>query len=134
MRKCQQVVLASTNRKKFEEIASLLMPYPSLELLPIQRLIRNADKLQLVEVYSTYRENAIAKARLAHHGCHYPILADDSGLEVEALGGRPGIKSHRYASAATTSSQDQANRAQLLEELAHQSNRRARLVCVLVLL
>ena len=97
MRLSNRVLLATLNRNKFEEFQALLSSHPEIELVPADQLIRNPAKLQQVESHNTYLENAIAKARLANQASHYPSLADDSGLEVLALDGRPGVRSHRYA-------------------------------------
>ena len=135
MRVVNKIVLASLNPHKFLEFRSLLSVYPEVELLSVEGLIRNANKLDTVETHQSYLENALAKARLANQGCHYPSLADDSGLEVIALQGRPGVKSRRYATAKAGQSQDQANVQKLLEELQNkpESERQARFVATLAL-
>jgi XTP/dITP diphosphohydrolase len=135
MRVCNQIVLASMNPHKFLEFRSLLTQHPEFEFLSIEGLIRNSDKLDLVETHDNYLENATAKARLANRGCHYPCLGDDSGLEVEALGGRPGVKTRRYATPKAGQSQDQANIEKLLSELQGKSasERQARFVATLSL-
>ncbi len=134
MRLSNKIVLASLNREKFEEMQALLAAYPQVELAQASEFIRNADKLAYVERYDTYFENAVAKARLANAGCHYTSLADDSGLEVEALNGKPGVRSHRYASPKAGFTQDQANVELLLSEIRGAATRNARFVCTLVLL
>jgi XTP/dITP diphosphohydrolase len=133
MRLVNQIVLASTNREKFEEFRSLFSSYPGIELLRAEQILRNASKLGFVERYDTYLENAMAKARLANQGTHYPTLADDSGIEVEALDGRPGVRSHRYAIPKAGMSQDQANVDLLLSEMKNTPVRNARFVCTLAL-
>jgi XTP/dITP diphosphohydrolase len=135
MRVCNQIVLASMNPHKFLEFRSLLSQHPEFELLSIEGLIRNADKLDLVETHDNYLDNATAKARLANRGCHYPCLGDDSGLEVQALGGRPGVRTRRYSSPKEGQSQDQANIEKLLSELQGKtgSERQARFVATLSL-
>lgn len=134
MRLSNKIVLASTNREKFEEMQALMAAYPGVELVPADEVIRNADKLKYAERFDTYLENAVAKARLANTGCHYPCLADDSGLEVDALKGKPGVRSHRYATPKATMTQDQANVEFLLSELKGASTRSARFTCTLVVL
>lgn len=109
------------------------MTYPELEVVPAEEVIRNARNLQFAERHETYLENAVAKARLANQASHYPILADDSGLEVTALEGKPGVRSHRYATPKPHLSQDQANVELLLQELKGKS-RDGKFVCTLVLL
>ncbi|MBU6374567.1 MAG: RdgB/HAM1 family non-canonical purine NTP pyrophosphatase [Bdellovibrionales bacterium] len=135
MRVVNKIVLASLNPHKFLEFRSLLSHYPEVELLSVEGLIRNAGKLDSVETHPSYLENALAKSRLANQGCHYPCLADDSGLEVISLQGRPGVKSRRYALPKAGQSQDHANVQKLLEELQGkpESERQARFVATLAL-
>lgn len=135
MRASHVVVLASTNLDKLAEFKALLKPYGEIELISADEIIRNPEKLGLVEKFETYEENAIAKARLANQGSHYPCLADDSGLEVQALEGKPGVRTRRYAIPTAGQSQDQANIAKLLQELKGVSGERraARFACSLAL-
>ncbi len=135
MRVANTIVLASTNRHKFEEFETLFKKYPELKIVPVQDYIRNSEKLGLVETSDQYLENAMAKARTCNHGCHYPSLADDSGIEVMALEGRPGVRSHRYAIPKFGQTQDQANMAKLLDEMKNvqTTQRSARFVCHLAL-
>ena len=79
---------------------------------------------------ATFEENARLKALYYSRHSDEPVLAEDSGLEVEALGGAPGVRSARYAGEAAT---DAENNARLLEELKGVSDRRARFVSVVVL-
>jgi XTP/dITP diphosphohydrolase len=127
MRTSPTFVFASTNLNKFIEMRSLLAKYPGIELVSPVGRIRNADKIGAVEVHSTYLENAAAKARLVNLACHFPALADDSGLEVMALEGRPGPRSARYAEKGET------NTEKLLRELKGKTEREARFVCSLAL-
>jgi XTP/dITP diphosphohydrolase len=122
MRASPKIVFASTNYDKFREMKALVAKYPGVELISPDGLVRNADKIGVVETHSTYLENAVAKARLVNQGCHYPTLADDSGVEVFALDGQPGVRSAR---AWTPDS--------LLVAMKGQSNREARFVCTLAL-
>lgn len=122
MRTVNQIVLASTNYGKYLEMKALLAKVPGLELLRPEDLIRNADKIGAVETHATYLENAAAKARLVNQGCHYPALADDSGLEVLALEGKPGVRSAR-----------DWDIEKVLNGIKGQSNRDARFVCELAL-
>lgn len=135
MRTAHTVVLASNNRHKLEEFTALFSPYSEIKIVPAGEFIRNADKLSLVETSDHYYDNAIAKARACNHGCHYPSLADDSGLEVDALEGRPGVRSHRFAIPRAGETQDQANVNKLLQELSKTpiEKRTARFVCHLAL-
>ena len=79
----------------------------------------------------TFEENALAKARYFHRISGLPAVADDSGLEVAALGGAPGVHSKRWSSRTDVSGQalDDENNALLLRRLERASDRRARYVC-----
>jgi len=90
MRKTNEIIFASQNGHKLLEMRALFAKYPEFEIVSPEGVLRNPAKIGAVEIYSTYAENSAAKARLVNHGCHYPALADDSGLEVAALGGKPG--------------------------------------------
>lgn len=85
-----------------------------------------------LETADTFEENALAKARYFARLSGGPVVADDSGLEVEALGGRPGVRSKRWSGRNDLSGEalDEANNRLLLEELSGKTNRRARYVCV----
>ncbi len=105
-------VLATRNRGKVRELLPLLAA-TGLELA-----LRTVDELapgvELREDGTTFEENALAKARQAAAATGLPALADDSGLEVEALGGEPGVYSARYAGLP---SDDERNNRKLLEAL-----------------
>jgi XTP/dITP diphosphohydrolase len=122
MRNASQIVFASTNDHKLIEMKALLSKVEGLELISPAGLLRNADKIGAVEVHSTYLENAAAKARLVNQGCHFPALADDSGLEVLALEGKPGVRSAR-----------DWNLEKVLTATKGAANREARFVCALAL-
>jgi len=133
MRVSNKIVIATGNNGKFDEFKALFRAYPEIQPAMASEIIRNISKLGRAEIYNTYLENAIAKARLTNLACHYPVLADDSGLEVDALGEKPGIKSARYAPFQPHMTQDQANTQLLLKEIGN-GPRTARFVCTLVLL
>jgi XTP/dITP diphosphohydrolase len=121
-----RVVLASGNAGKLRELAALLAPL-GLELLSQEAL----GVAPVPETGATFRDNALLKARHAAQATGLAALADDSGLEVDALGGRPGVYSARYARAGAS---DAENLARLLEELAAVPPplRAARYRCVIV--
>lgn len=123
-----RLVLASGNRGKLAELRELLGGLP-LSLLALSDFTAEAAD----ETASTFVENAILKARFAAAASGLPALADDSGLEVDALAGAPGVRSARYAGPAAD---DAANRARLLQQLADvpTDRRTARFRCVLVYL
>ena len=83
----------------------------------------------VAEPYSTFVENALAKARHAAACVGAPALADDSGLCVDSLGGAPGVWSARFAGEGAS---DQSNNAELLRRLAGVTQRRAHFTCVMV--
>ena len=135
MRATHNIVLASNNRHKLEEFRALFKNYEDVVVLPARDFIRNSDKLALLEKDESYLENAIIKARHGNSASHYPCLGDDSGLEISALDGKPGVRSARYAPTQVGLSQDQANLEKVLEELkGHPMNQRsARMICHLAL-
>ncbi len=85
-----------------------------------------------IETFETFEENAAAKARYFFAVSGLPTVSDDSGLEVLALGGRPGVRSKRWAGRTDLDGRalDAANNAKLLEALRGYHDRRARYVCV----
>lgn len=121
----QKIILASGNAGKLREFQQLLADC-GFDVIPQSAYqIDNADETGL-----TFVENAIIKARHACQHTGLPAIADDSGLEVDALNGRPGIYSARYAS---TQASDSANNTKLLQELndVMEDQRTARYHCVL---
>ena len=84
-----------------------------------------------LETAATFEENALAKARYFQRRLGVPVVADDSGLEVLALGGAPGVLSKRWSGVTTLTGQalDDANNALLLDRLRAHDDRRARYVC-----
>jgi XTP/dITP diphosphohydrolase len=93
----------------------------------------SADE-ETLEGFPTFEENALAKARYFRDRTGMPVVADDSGLEVEALGKRPGVHSKRWSGRADLVGQalDDANNALLVQSLDGVADRRARYVCVAV--
>lgn len=121
----QKIVLASGNAGKLREFQQLLAGC-GFEVLPQSAFnLSNADETGL-----TFVENAILKARHACAHTGLPAIADDSGLEVDALNGRPGIYSARYAGVDPS---DAENNAKLVQELSgvEAAQRTARYHCVL---
>jgi XTP/dITP diphosphohydrolase len=118
------VVLASGNPGKLRELGQVLAPL-GLALQPQSRY----GVPEVEESGLSFVENAIIKARAAAQHSGLPAIADDSGLEVDALNGAPGIHSARYSGAG-----DAANNARLLRELGDtpHEQRTARFQCVLV--
>jgi XTP/dITP diphosphohydrolase len=128
-----QIVLASNNRKKLQELQALLQPTPGPVTLTPQSAF---DIPEAEESGLTFVENAILKARHASQLTGLPAIADDSGLEVDALDGAPGIYSARFAAApGEGNSDDEANNALLLARLKDipRAKRTARFQCAIVL-
>lgn len=119
------IVIASNNQHKVQEIAQIL---PATYTLSPQSEFNIGS---VAETGLTFVENAILKARHACEQSGLPALADDSGLEVDALSGEPGIYSARYAGEGSS---DAANNEKLLAAMTGQSNRAACFRCVIVLL
>ncbi len=119
-------VLASNNAGKLKEFSELLAPM-SVSIKP-QREFGVEDA---IEDGLSFIENAIIKARHASKATGLPALADDSGLEVDALQGAPGIYSARYASMDGGEKSDTANLEKVLAEMVGNPNRTARFHCVL---
>lgn len=103
----RDLILATNNRHKFEEISSMLRDAP-VRLIPLWEISEPPD---LKEEGSTYAENAAQKALMVVRQTGKWALGDDTGLEVEALGGEPGLYSARYAGEGVTFAQ---NRSKLL--------------------
>ncbi len=124
----QEVVLASGNRGKLRELQQRLGETGLVLRSQAEFEVPEADETGL-----TFVENALLKARNAARHTGLPAIADDSGLSVDALGGRPGIYSARFAGAGAS---DADNNAKLLELLAGtpEAERGAEFICALVYL
>lgn len=121
-----KVVVASRNHHKVREISVILAEMGlSIETVPIDAI---APQAQLVEDESTFEGNAVAKAKQAAMACGLPALADDSGIEVDALGGAPGVRSARWSGEPCD---DTRNNQRMLQEMAQvpQPNRTGRYRC-----
>lgn len=120
------MLLASNNAHKLTECRRLLANSP-LNLISAEEL---GIQLDVDESGDTFNENAQLKARAFSYETDLPVIADDSGLEVDALGGRPGIHSSRFEGLRS----DSARNTRLLEMLAGtpREGRQARFRCVIV--
>lgn len=120
------IILASGNSKKLKELSSILEPF-SLQLEPQG----NFEVSDAIEDGLTFVENAIIKARHACKITGFPSIADDSGIEVDYLKGKPGIYSARFAGEHCD---DQDNLLKLLSELKNvpDKQRTARYQCIIV--
>ncbi len=120
-----KVVVATHNRGKLGEFRRLFADVPGLELVSLDDV---GCELDVVEDRDTFRGNALKKAIEIAQAVGLPALADDSGIEVDALGGEPGVYSARYAGEDAT---DKANNQKLLRKLDGARDRSARFRCVL---
>jgi len=121
-----KVVLATKNPHKVEEILAILGDIPGIEWLTF----REISFSDVEEVGETLEENAVLKATAVARETGLPALAEDTGLEVEALGGAPGVRSARFAG---EDKDYRANNEKLLRLLEGVRNRRARFRTVAVL-
>lgn len=128
-----KIVFATNNQHKLSEIRSILGE--SIEVLSLKDIGCDVD---IPETGQTLEENALQKAQYIYDHYHISVFADDTGLEVDALNGAPGIYSARYASmeagAHEASHDAEANMSRLLRELGENNNRRARFRTVIALI
>lgn len=120
-----KLLAATGNKGKLREIRQLL-PAPAYEVLGLADVTVAGEP---VEDGQTFSENARIKAIFYAAQVSLPVIADDSGLCVDALDGAPGVFSARYAGPG---SDDRSNNARLLREMAGKTNRAARFVCAVV--
>ena len=131
-----KIVFATNNQHKLSEIRSILGD--SIEVLSLKDIGCDVD---IPETGTTLEENALQKAQYVYDHYHIDCFADDTGLEVDALNGAPGVYSARYASMASDSGQtcpashdSEANMTRLLKELGNNNNRKARFRTVIALI
>jgi len=124
-----KLVLATKNKNKIIEIRNKFSGMPDLELIPQTDFPNSPD---VIEDGSTYEENARKKALLIADFTKLPVMADDSGLEVEALGKRPGVYSARYGDDRFS---DTERNLLLLKEMQNipGDKRNAKFICVIAL-
>ena len=134
-----KIVFATNNQHKLSEIRSILGD--SLEVLSLKDIGCDGD---IPETGTTLEENALQKAQYVYDHYHIDCFADDTGLEVDALNGAPGVYSARYAAlpdnpvksgnAGLVSHDSEANMTRLLYELGNNNNRKARFRTVIALI
>jgi XTP/dITP diphosphohydrolase len=122
-----RVLLATTNQGKVAELSQIMVG-TGIDLVGLG----DSESTELIETGTTFSENALLKAVHYHRMSSLPTSADDSGLEVEALKGAPGVRSARYAGLGAD---DSARVSKLLEEMrgVPVHRRRARFVCAAAL-
>jgi XTP/dITP diphosphohydrolase len=129
-----RLLVATRNPGKVREIREILAAFPALEVVGLEDVgLPERTEEDALEVYDTFEENALAKARYFAERTGELTLADDSGICVDALGGAPGVRSRRFAAADELRglAQDRANNQHLLRLLADvpPERRTARYVC-----
>ena len=115
----KRIVFATNNQHKLQEIRDILGS--DYEVVSLKEIGCDVD---IPETGNTLEENALQKAQYVYDHYHLSCFADDTGLEVEALDGAPGVHSARYAEG--TDHDSEANMAKLLRELDGKKNRKAR--------
>ena len=116
------LIFATANRHKLEEVCAMLPD--GIQIKSLSDIGFNDD---IPETETTLEGNALLKVKHIHNLYGVPCFADDTGLEVDALNGEPGVYSARYAGTEGSSeARGKANMAKLLRELAGQNNRKAR--------
>jgi XTP/dITP diphosphohydrolase len=133
-----QLVVSTRSQHKMREIREILSPVPDLDILDLDQAgVSYSPEEEELEPYETFEENAASKALYFFRQTGLPTVADDSGLEVDALDGRPGVRTKRFAPGEDLEGEarDQANNAYLLEMLKNRpsTERGARYVCVAAL-
>ncbi|MDG5786902.1 XTP/dITP diphosphatase [Evansella sp. AB-P1] len=121
-----EIFIATMNKGKVAEFEAFFID----QGITVKSLLDLEEEIEIIEDGKTFEENAIKKAEEIGKRINKPVIADDSGLEVDALGGKPGIYSARYAG---TEKSDQANIYKLLNEMSSvpTDKRTARFVCAL---
>lgn len=122
----KQLIIATKNKGKAKDFEALFGPF-GYEVLTLHDV---AEDMDVEETGSTFEENALLKATALAERLQTMVIADDSGLEIDALNGRPGIYSARYAGEEKS---DEANMDKVLDELkdVEESKRTARFVCAI---
>jgi XTP/dITP diphosphohydrolase len=115
-----RLVLATRNHHKLRELAEIL---DGIEVVPLPEEVTLPP-----ETGETFAENALIKARAAHEATGEAAIGDDSGIAAAALGGRPGVRSARYAGPDAT---DEQNLALLISELSGNGDRSVSYVCAI---
>ncbi len=120
----KEIVLASNNIKKLEEISKKLSEF-GIKVIPQNDAVGD---IEVEETGTTFKENAILKAEAIYKIVKKPVLADDSGLEVDYLNGKPGVYSNRFAG-PTATDDDRINLIINSLKNAKDDERTARFVC-----
>ena len=122
----KEIIVASTNQGKIKEIKAMLKDI-DIEVLSMKDVLE--QELEIEETGTTFKENALIKAQTIANIVNKPVLADDSGLEVDALDKQPGIYSARFLGADTSYN----IKNQFIIDALKDKERTARFVCALAL-
>lgn len=122
----KEFIIATKNKGKVEEFRTMFGKKGFL----VKSLLDYPELPEVEETGKTFAENAVLKAETISQMIHKPVIADDSGLAVDALGGEPGVYSARYAG---MEKDDRKNIEKVLKKMEGVKNRKARFVCVLAL-
>ena len=122
----KEIIVASTNQGKIKEIKAMLKDI-DIEVLSMKDVLE--QELEIEETGTTFKENALIKAQTIANIVNKPVLADDSGLEVDALDKQPGIYSARFLGADTSYNINNQNIIDALKD----KERTARFVCAMAL-
>ncbi len=125
-----EILIATHNANKRREIKALLKGFDKVKVLNLDDL--ESSPPMIVEDGKTFRQNAIKKAVITSKFFKGLVLADDSGLEVTALDGKPGVRSARFARVKATDKENNEKLLKLLEDTP-EKKRKARFVCHIVL-
>lgn len=133
-----KLLVATRSEGKMREIRQILGEVPGLEVVDLEDVgVPASPEEEDLEPFETFEENAVSKARYFFRLTGVPTVADDSGLEVDALGGAPGVRTKRFAPGDDLEGleRDLANNRYLVEKLAgvEPEQRTARYVCVAAL-
>jgi XTP/dITP diphosphohydrolase len=133
-----KLLVATRSSGKMNEIRRILAEFEGIEAIGLDDAGIVPDEAEdALEPYDTFEENARSKAEYFFARSALPTVADDSGIEVDALGGAPGVRSRRFAPGVELAgqAQDDANNRHLVQQLARvpAAQRTARYVCVAVL-
>ena len=120
-----ELIIASNNKNKLRELREKLS---KLDISVISQKEAGFD-IEVDETGTTFEENAVLKAQAIYDLIKKPVIADDSGLEIDTLGGQPGIYSHRFAGENATD-EDRINKVLTLMKDVEEQKRTARFICV----
>jgi XTP/dITP diphosphohydrolase len=124
------ILVATHNHRKRKELGTLLKGFRGIKVMDLDDL--DVAPPNVVEDGKTFRQNAVKKAVTVSKFFKGLVLADDSGLEVEALDGKPGVRSARFARAKATDTENNKKLLKLLEDVPSKK-RKARFVCHIAL-